>query len=89
MQQPFTEAQYRSLQQNYDAREVAEVLEDMSNATNLLKKYKSAYLTCKSWLKMRHERRGVMPQQKPSKVEQAFRELQRTGVDITKPTTLL
>lgn len=93
MQQPFTEAQYRSLQQNYTSREVAEVLEDMSNSANLLKKYKSAYLTCKSWLKMRRERRGGMPmaqpQRKPSKVLSMMQEMASAGIDITQPTELL
>lgn len=58
MQQPFTEEQYRELQQNYDAREVADVLEAMSNTASLTRKYKSAYKTCKSWLNLRKERRG-------------------------------
>lgn len=93
MQQPFTESQYRSLQQNYTSREVAEVLEDMSNSANLLKKYKSAYLTCKSWLKMRRERRGGMPmaqpQRKPSKVLSMMQEMASAGIDITQPTELL
>ena len=93
MQQPFTEAQYRSLQQNYTSREVAEVLEDMSNSANLLKKYKSAYLTCKSWLKMRRERRGGMPmaqpQRKPSKVENMIRTLTEMGIDPNDTRTPL
>lgn len=93
MQQPFTESQYRSLQQNYSPREVAEVLEDMSNSANLLKKYKSAYLTCKSWLKMRRERRGVMPmaqpQRKPSKVENMIRTLTEMGIDPNDTRTPL
>lgn len=93
MQQPFTESQYRSLQQNYSPREVAEVLEDMSNSANLLKKYKSAYLTCKSWLKMRRERRGGMPmaqpQRKPSKVENMIRTLTEMGIDPNDTRTPL
>lgn len=93
MQQPFTEAQYQSLQQNYTSREVAEVLEDMSNSANLLKKYKSAYLTCKSWLKMRRERRGGMPmaqpQRKPSKVENMIRTLTEMGIDPNDTRTPL
>jgi hypothetical protein len=93
MQQPFTEAQYQDIQQNFDPREVADVLEDMSNTANLLKKYKSAYKTCKSWLKVRRERRGGKQttdvSKKPSKVEQTLQSLKDSGVDITKAPTLL
>ena len=93
MQQPFTELQYQDIQQNFDPREVADVLEDMSNTANLLKKYKSAYKTCKSWLKVRRERRGGKQTEdaakKPSKVEQTLQSLKDSGVDITKAPTLL
>lgn len=58
MKQPFTEDQYRDIQQNYEPREVADVLEAMSNTANLTKKYVSAYKTCKSWLKLRKDGRG-------------------------------
>lgn len=57
MQQPFTEAQFQELRQNWPSSEVRDVLEAMSNTTSLTKKYKSAYKTCKSWLQMRKERR--------------------------------
>ena len=59
MRKPFTEEQYRDIQQNYDPHEVADVLEAMSNTANLTKKYVSAYKTCKSWLRQRKERRGT------------------------------
>ena len=67
MQQPFTEEQYRTISQNYDPREVADVLEAMSNTSGLLKKYKSAYKTCKGWLDLRHEKRGTGRKQASAK----------------------
>lgn len=68
MKQPFTEEQYRDIKKNYDASEVADVLEAMSNDANLTKKYVSAYKTCKSWLKQRKVRRvDSKPASSPTK----------------------
>ena len=63
MQQPFTQKQFEELSQKYDTNEVADVLEAMGNSVTLLKKYKSAYLTCCSWLRRREESRGFRPAQ--------------------------
>ena len=59
MQQPFTEEQFFSLCKDYDSRAVADVLEAMGNTVGLTKKYKSAALTCRNWLRRRSENQSA------------------------------
>lgn len=64
MKQPFSEKEFREIQQNWPAAAVRDVLEAMSNKRTLTKDYVSAYKTCKSWLKRREERQGGTGTQK-------------------------
>lgn len=52
---PFTEKQYATIRDEYDMKDVMDVLKAMENKKSLLKDYKSAYLTCDNWLKRRAE----------------------------------
>lgn len=64
MKQPFSEKEFREIQQSWPAAAVRDVLEAMSNKRTLTKDYVSAYKTCKSWLKRRAERQGGAGSQK-------------------------
>ena len=64
MKQPFSEKEFREIQQSWPAAAVRDVLEAMSNKRTLTRDYVSAYKTCKSWLKRRAERQGGAGTQK-------------------------
>ncbi len=53
---PFTEKQYVQIRRDWDINDVMDVLKAMENKKTLLKDYKSAYLTCDNWLKIRAEK---------------------------------
>lgn len=55
MKEPFTELQFDKIRSEYSSKEVADVLEAMGNYVGLGKKFVSAYLTCRNWLRRRHE----------------------------------
>ncbi|RPE05522.1 DUF4373 domain-containing protein [Chitinophaga lutea] len=59
MEEPFTEEQILKLQEAYSAKIVAEVLSAMHNKKDLLKKYRSAYLTANNWCKRRREQPNI------------------------------
>ena len=51
MQQPFTAAQFVKIHEAYNGEQVKEVLLRMGNYAGLAKKYVSAYLTARNWLR--------------------------------------
>lgn len=55
LKEPINEEQFIKLKQ-YDAIVVKEILQDMHNKKDLLKKYNSAYLTCLNWIKLRNQK---------------------------------
>jgi len=56
MKQPFTEEEFVRIKQEYDTKAITDVLESMHNKPNLVKDYTSANLTCRNWIKRRHEK---------------------------------
>lgn len=61
LRKPFTEKEYRAIvdeikKGSYTWDDVKNVLENMQNHKDLLKKYESAYLTFNNWVKIRKER---------------------------------
>lgn len=51
LKEPITIQQYWKLRETYKKIEITNMCEKMHNNTNLTKKYKSAYITLKNWLK--------------------------------------
>jgi phage replication O-like protein O len=49
--QPFTIAQYVSIIKNFNINAIHDVLMDMDNKKDLLKRYDVAFTTCNNWLK--------------------------------------
>ena len=51
MEEPFTIEQYFELRKSYRSRQITDMCEKMHNNNGLTKKYKSAFLTLKNWIK--------------------------------------
>lgn len=55
MKEPFTEAQYLALKDEFDTTFICDLLTEMHNYQPLLKKNQSAYLTFRNWARRRNK----------------------------------
>lgn len=58
MKDPFTRGQFEKLFADYNAEDIYNTLESMHNSTQLHKKYRSANLTCRNWIRRDLEQKG-------------------------------
>lgn len=56
MKSPFTPDEICRLVTDYDAGDIMPIISDMENKPDLLKKYDSANLTCRGWIRLRKQR---------------------------------
>jgi uncharacterized protein YdaU (DUF1376 family) len=58
MQKPLTDEQAEFLEINFDRKQIFETFDAMENHKNLVKKYRSTFLTVKSWMKIQNQKNG-------------------------------
>ena len=58
MQKPLTDDQAETLEMNFDRKTIFETFDAMENHKNLCKKYRSTFLTVKSWINMKQQKNG-------------------------------
>jgi hypothetical protein len=58
MQKPLTDDQAEFLEMNFDRKTIFETFDAMENHKNLCKKYRSTFLTVKSWMNNKNQKNG-------------------------------
>lgn len=61
MKEPFTAEQYTRIRGEFTKETVQDVILAMHNSPTLLKKYRSANLTLRSWIRIRGEKKKTLP----------------------------
>lgn len=72
MRDPFTLEEFEKIKKEFPAEAVREILLQMQNKKDLTKKYTSAYLTCRNWLKRSFEDKRQVSGSGVSKIETAI-----------------